>query len=69
MPYERFGYALLRIIAAWIAGTPDAARCRDPVAGPAGGASQRPETSEAKRFQLPARSAYDTSASTERTTP
>ncbi|MFC6738420.1 hypothetical protein [Methylobacterium tardum] len=30
---------------------------------------QRPENSEAKRFQMPARSAYDTSASTERTTP
>ncbi|MGE8126386.1 hypothetical protein ACQKQD_05350 [Methylobacterium sp. NPDC080182] len=69
MPYERFGYALL----------PDYRGVDKPefLSPPAAGTlwqdqqaeRGRPENSEAKRFQLPARSAYDTSATTERTTP
>ncbi len=67
--YERFGYALL----------PDYRGVDKPefLSPPAAGTlwqdqqaeRGRPENSEAKRFQLPARSAYDTSATTERTTP
>ena len=69
MPYERFGYALL----------PDYRGVDKPelLAPPASGTlwqdqqaeRRRPENSEAKRFLLPSRSAYDTSATTERTTP
>ncbi|MBP1183057.1 hypothetical protein [Methylobacterium sp. PvR107] len=69
MPYERFGYALL----------PDYRGVDKPelLSPPAVGTlwqdqqaeRGRPENSEAKRFQMPARSAYDTSATTERATP
>ncbi|TXN01109.1 hypothetical protein FV242_19830 [Methylobacterium sp. WL64] len=69
MPYERFGYALL----------PDYRGGDKPelLSPPAPGTlwqdqqaeRGRPENSEAKRFQLPARSAFDTSATTERTGP
>ncbi|QEE41265.1 MULTISPECIES: hypothetical protein [unclassified Methylobacterium] len=69
MPYERFGYALL----------PDYRGGDKPelLSSPAPGTlwqdqqaeRGRPDNSEAKRFQLPARSAFDTSATTERTGP
>ena len=67
--YERFGYALL----------PDYRGIDKPefLSPPAAGTlwqdqqaeRGRSENSEGKRFQMPGRSAYDTSATTERTTP